>query len=77
MTLSGGVGAPGVYEIEFGSHLASLVRAAGELSEPARAFLVGGYAGAWIDGSVAMTRRLFGDSVKCDGTWASPAAGLL
>ena len=61
VTLSGGVGSPGVYEIECGSHLASLVQAAGGVTEPARAFLMGGYSGAWIDAvagtSVRLSRR--------------------
>lgn len=58
VTLSGGVSAPGVYEIEYGSHLGSLVEAAGGLTEPARAFLFGGYAGSWVDGAAARAARL-------------------
>jgi len=58
VTLSGGVRAPGVYEIEYGSELASLVRAAGGMTEPARGFLLGGYGGAWIDATSARTVHL-------------------
>jgi NADH:ubiquinone oxidoreductase subunit F (NADH-binding) len=58
VTLSGGVHAPGVYEIEYGSRLDALVRAAGGVSEPVRAFLLGGYAGAWIDAAGAAALHL-------------------
>src|SRR6185437_4016430 len=58
VTLSGGVRAPGVYEIEYGSRFDALVRAAGGLSEPVRAFLFGGYAGTWIDAAGAAPVKL-------------------
>jgi NADH:ubiquinone oxidoreductase subunit F (NADH-binding) len=58
VTLSGAVAHPGVYETETGTSLASLLHAAGGLAEPARAFLVGGYAGGWIDASATATLRL-------------------
>jgi NADH:ubiquinone oxidoreductase subunit F (NADH-binding) len=52
VTLSGPVTHPGVYEIEHGATLGSLIDAAGGATAPARAALLGGYAGAWIDGSL-------------------------
>jgi NADH:ubiquinone oxidoreductase subunit F (NADH-binding) len=55
ITLSGAVDRPGVYETEPGTRLASLLNAAGGLAEPARAFLIGGYAGGWIDASAIVT----------------------
>lgn len=58
VTLSGSVASPGVYEIEYGSHLGALLEAAGGLSEPARAFLFGGYAGGWVDAAAARTARI-------------------
>jgi NADH:ubiquinone oxidoreductase subunit F (NADH-binding) len=58
VTLSGGVRAPGVYEIEYGSHLGALIDAADGPTEPVRAFLFGGYAGTWVDGAAATTLRL-------------------
>jgi NADH:ubiquinone oxidoreductase subunit F (NADH-binding) len=64
VTLSGGVRAPGVYEIEYGSHLGSLVDAAGGVTEPVRAFLFGGYAGGWVDGAAAATLRLSSKSLR-------------
>jgi NADH:ubiquinone oxidoreductase subunit F (NADH-binding) len=48
VTLSGPVAAPGVYEIEHGVSLSSLIGAAGGVSTGVRGALVGGYAGAWI-----------------------------
>jgi NADH:ubiquinone oxidoreductase subunit F (NADH-binding) len=64
VTVSGGVRAPGVFEIEYGSHLGSLLDAADGLTEPARAFLLGGYAGSWVDGASAKTLRLSRGSLR-------------
>jgi NADH:ubiquinone oxidoreductase subunit F (NADH-binding) len=50
VTLSGPLAYPGVYEVEFGASLSSLVEAAGGTTAPVRAALFGGYAGAWVDG---------------------------
>ena len=50
VTLSGPVANPGVYEIEHGAPLASLIDAAGGTTAPVRAALLGGYAGSWIAG---------------------------
>jgi NADH:ubiquinone oxidoreductase subunit F (NADH-binding) len=75
VTLSGGVRGPGVYEIEYGSHLASLVRAAGGVTEPARAFLFGGYSGTWIDAAAATSLRLSRTSLQPLG--ASLGAGII
>jgi NADH:ubiquinone oxidoreductase subunit F (NADH-binding) len=58
VTLSGGVRAPGVFEIEYGSRLGSVIEAAGGLTEPVRAFLFGGYAGSWVGGEAARSARL-------------------
>ena len=49
VTLSGPVAYPGVYEIEQGSSLRSLLDAAGGATAELRAVLFGGYAGAWVD----------------------------
>jgi NADH:ubiquinone oxidoreductase subunit F (NADH-binding) len=50
ITLSGPVAHPGVYEIEHGAPLSSLIDAAGGTTADVSAALLGGYAGAWIDG---------------------------
>jgi NADH:ubiquinone oxidoreductase subunit F (NADH-binding) len=53
VTLSGsGLAYPGVYEIELGSSLTALIDAAGGIASRPRALLVGGYAGAWVDGNL-------------------------
>jgi NADH:ubiquinone oxidoreductase subunit F (NADH-binding) len=50
VTLSGPVSHPGVYEIEHGASLASLIDAGGGTTARVRAALLGGYGGAWVDG---------------------------
>jgi NADH:ubiquinone oxidoreductase subunit F (NADH-binding) len=51
LTLSGAVVRPGVYEVESGCAVGSLVAAAGGPTEPVRALLLGGYFGSWVDGA--------------------------
>lgn len=48
VTLSGPVANPGVYEIEQGSSLSSLIAAGGGLTAGVRGALLGGYAGTWV-----------------------------
>jgi NADH:ubiquinone oxidoreductase subunit F (NADH-binding) len=48
VTLSGPVAHPGVYEIEHGASLSSLIAAGGGTTARLSAALIGGYAGAWI-----------------------------
>lgn len=48
VTMSGAVHRPGVLEVAVGSRFDSLVEAAGGETEPASAYLVGGYYGTWI-----------------------------
>ena len=50
VTLSGALAHPGVYEIEHGASLHSLIDAAGGMLANPRALLVGGYGGSWIGG---------------------------
>jgi NADH:ubiquinone oxidoreductase subunit F (NADH-binding) len=52
VTLSGCVARPGVYEIEYGASLSSLIDAAGGATARARALLIGGYGGSWIGGEL-------------------------
>jgi NADH:ubiquinone oxidoreductase subunit F (NADH-binding) len=75
VTLSGAVRAPGVYEIAYGSRLSSLVSAAGGVSEPVRAVLVGGYAGTWLDAGDTATLRLSRSDLRPLG--ASLGAGIV
>jgi NADH:ubiquinone oxidoreductase subunit F (NADH-binding) len=48
VTLSGPVANPGVYEIEHGASLSSLIAAAGGATGRVHGALMGGYAGSWI-----------------------------
>ena len=48
VTIGGAVWHPGVYEIEHGTSLASVLDEAGGPAAPARAVLVGGLGGAWL-----------------------------
>jgi NADH:ubiquinone oxidoreductase subunit F (NADH-binding) len=61
VTLSGPVADPGVYEIEHGASLSSLIAAAGGTTAGVRGALLGGYAGAWISrewlGGVALSKE--------------------
>jgi NADH:ubiquinone oxidoreductase subunit F (NADH-binding) len=75
VTLSGPVEHPGVYEIEHGAPLLSLVEAAGGLRERLRAILVGGYAGTWIDGRRAGEMTI--DDGHLGSLGASTGAGVL
>jgi NADH:ubiquinone oxidoreductase subunit F (NADH-binding) len=48
VTLSGPIAHPGVYEIEHGASLSSLIRAGGGATARVRGALLGGYAGSWV-----------------------------
>ena len=74
VTLSGAVAHPGVYEVEFGAALASLIEAAGGASAPSRAVLLGGYAGRWFDDAVISGLALSNDHLA--GHEASLGAGI-
>ncbi len=52
VTLCGPVAHPGVYEIEHGASLVSLIEAAGGTTSSPSAVLVGGYGGSWIGGEL-------------------------
>jgi NADH:ubiquinone oxidoreductase subunit F (NADH-binding) len=75
VTLSGPVAYPGVYEIEHGASLTSLIDAAGGTTAPARAALLGGYAGSWIDGSLLGGVSLSDEHLATHG--ASLGAGVV
>jgi NADH:ubiquinone oxidoreductase subunit F (NADH-binding) len=49
VTLTGPLAYPGVYEVEYGASLSSLLDAAGGTTSRVRAALFGGYAGTWVD----------------------------
>jgi NADH:ubiquinone oxidoreductase subunit F (NADH-binding) len=75
VTLSGAVRYPGVYEIEYGSGLRSLLSAAEGVTEPVQAYLFGGYAGSWVDARDALRSRLSRTGLQPFG--ASLGAGII
>jgi NADH:ubiquinone oxidoreductase subunit F (NADH-binding) len=76
VTLSGAIAHPGVYEIEYGSTLASLLDAAGGALGKPRAVLIGGYGGSWIDGRLA-SRIVLSDEHLATAHSASLGAGVI
>jgi NADH:ubiquinone oxidoreductase subunit F (NADH-binding) len=75
VTLNGAVRHPGVFEIALGSSLRALLDAAGGLTAPARAVLLGGYAGTWVDARAAMSLALSRSSLR--SAHASLGAGVI
>jgi NADH:ubiquinone oxidoreductase subunit F (NADH-binding) len=75
VTLGGPVAHPGVYEIEQGASLSSLLDAAGGVDGQPRAALLGGYAGAWIDGTQLRGVALADEHLAVHG--ASLGAGVV
>lgn len=75
VTLSGPVAHPGVYEIEHGAPLQSLIDAAGGLTMAARAVLLGGYSGTWIDAATMRGIALCDEDLAPFG--ASVGAGVI
>jgi NADH:ubiquinone oxidoreductase subunit F (NADH-binding) len=53
VTVAGSVRAPGVLEVDAGTSLGDAIQLAGGATEPARAVLLGGYFGHWIEAAEA------------------------
>jgi NADH:ubiquinone oxidoreductase subunit F (NADH-binding) len=77
VTLSGAIARPGVYEIEHGASLVSLIEAAGGTLADPRALLVGGYAGSWIDGRLLPGVALSDEQLASLPNSPSLGAGVL
>jgi len=75
VTLTGAVAHPGVFEIETGATMASLMNAAGGPTSPLRAFLFGGYAGTWVPVDVGYELGLSAGGL--DQVGASLGAGIV
>jgi NADH:ubiquinone oxidoreductase subunit F (NADH-binding) len=75
LTLSGAISHPGVYEVEHGAPLQSLIEAAGGATSPIRAMLLGGYGGTWLDGGSIPELLLSNDRLASHG--ASLGAGVI
>ncbi len=54
ITITGAVASPGVYEIAGGTPLAVVLEAAGGITVPVPAFLLGGYGGSWVAADAAL-----------------------
>lgn len=67
VTISGAVGEPGVYEVALGTPLRDLVTQAGGVTEPVRAFLIGGFFGSWLDEPEARDARLLEANLRPRG----------
>jgi NADH:ubiquinone oxidoreductase subunit F (NADH-binding) len=83
VTLSGAVGAPGVYEVPLGSRLGDVLRMGKTDCADLSAVLVGGYFGAWLPASTAAGLTLGVEALKRAGSGlgagiivAMPAKGV-
>jgi NADH:ubiquinone oxidoreductase subunit F (NADH-binding) len=78
VTLSGLVAHPGVYEIEYGASLVSLIEAAGGVTSTPRAVLIGGYGGSWIGGELLRGVALSDEHLApLDATFGAGVVALL
>ncbi len=75
VTLSGAVAHPGVYEIEHGASLSSLIAAGGGATARVRGALLGGYAGTWVAGELLSGVALSDEHLAPHG--ARLAAGVV
>ncbi len=67
LTIAGGVKSPGVVEVEAGTTIEEAVAAAGGVSEPAGAMLLGGYFGVWIPAAQAWELPLDPEALRGRG----------
>lgn len=67
LTIAGGIKSPGVLEVEAGTTIEEAVAAAGGVSEPAGAVLLGGYFGAWVPAAQAWELPLDGETLRARG----------
>jgi NADH:ubiquinone oxidoreductase subunit F (NADH-binding) len=74
VSVSGAFAAPGVYEIESGAPLSALVTAAGGFTTSVQAFLLGGYAGTWVEPERGMQLGLGETELAASG--ATLGAGI-
>lgn len=75
VTVSGAVARPGVYEIAPGTSIAQTITSCGGAADDARAVLVGGYAGRWLDLDQHLHLGLTDDQLRHVG--ASLGAGVI
>jgi NADH:ubiquinone oxidoreductase subunit F (NADH-binding) len=75
VTVAGAVQQPGVYELAFGVPMEAAFDAAGGLTEPVQAVLVGGYFGGWLSSETAFRVPLTPADLSAAG--AALGAGVL
>jgi NADH:ubiquinone oxidoreductase subunit F (NADH-binding) len=75
VTLAGAVRHPGVYEVEIGMPVGSVLDLGGGPTGPLGGLLIGGYFGSWVDPVQAADHPLSGDGLASLG--AGPGAGVL
>jgi NADH:ubiquinone oxidoreductase subunit F (NADH-binding) len=75
VTLGGPVAYPGVYEIEHGASLRSLIQAAGGSTASVHGALIGGFAGSWVAGELLSGVALSNEHLAAHG--ASLGAGVV
>ena len=63
-TITGAVRRPGVHELALGTALAQVIEAAGGLTGPVSAFLVGGYFGTWLRPETVLDLRFLDDDLS-------------
>jgi len=64
MTLCGNVKHPGVYEVDLGTRLGGVLKAAGGTVSPAGGALLGGYFGTWLPPTLLEDLPLDGDTLR-------------
>jgi len=77
VTVTGAVAAPGVYEVEGGTPLRVLMDTVGGSTAPVQAFLLGGYAGTWVEPDRALDLRLGHAAMRDHGHALGPGAVLV
>jgi NADH:ubiquinone oxidoreductase subunit F (NADH-binding) len=67
ITVAGAVRAPGVFEVILGTALGDAVQLAGGASSPARAVLLGGYFGQWVESGAAWSLPIDPHALRARG----------
>jgi NADH:ubiquinone oxidoreductase subunit F (NADH-binding) len=72
VTVGGSVHRPGVYEVELGTPVGSVIMSAGGPAAPPQAILVGGYSGGWLPARYAWPVPLSRPSLQAAGGTMGP-----
>ena len=69
VTVGGAVADGGVLEISLGTRVATVIEAAGGVTEEISAFLIGGYFGTWLDAADGWDLALSNEGARGGGWW--------